>query len=425
LTVVFSNGFRKMHLTTAAREANQRGLLSLAITGAYPTAKVRHFAELLRISDRGRVERLMERDEALPADRLHPLFLPELLDEAARLLVRAPLIGRSYPFANVANSRLYARLAGRKLRLAADASIYHFRASFGGASIDRARDLGMVVLCDHALAHPSLLEELVVNRGGLRDGVVGEPSAVRRPVPRDPLSRAALSDIEQSDAVLVNSEFVKDTFVTAGYPAERIHVAYLGVDDNFLAGMPLPRRDTPEGPLRIVFASRFERRKGAEALIEALTRIGRLIDWELVVAGPVTPEIQKAHGNFLMDPRVTVTGPLSRPDFKRQMLSNPVFVFPSYAEGSARAVFEALACGCYVITTPNAGSIVESGVHGRLVPPGDAEALATAIAEADADRLLVSSIGNRNAELVRKRYRQSDWGDALAGIYRTLSARQG
>lgn len=145
---------------------------------------------------------------------------------------------------------------------------------------------------------------------------------------------------------------------------------------------------------------------------------------KLVVAGPVEPAIAAEHRPFFADPRVQALGRLSRPDIKAQMIARGVFVFPSYVEGSARAVFEALACGCYVITTPYAGSIVEDGVHGALVPAGDAGALAEAIVAADADRERIAEIGNRNAELIAASHRQSGYG-ALARIYADLAQGEG
>ena len=177
--VVVSNGFHKMHLTIAAREASDRGLLSLAITGAYPTAPVRRLIQRLGAERIGRVARLLERDEAIPRERLHPLFLPELLDEAARPLERTALTRDAYPHLNVAASRLYGRIAARKLRLADHARILHFRASFGGASINLARDLGMTVLCDHALAHPSVLDRA----GRQPRRVEGSDAGRARPLP--------------------------------------------------------------------------------------------------------------------------------------------------------------------------------------------------------------------------------------------------
>jgi glycosyltransferase involved in cell wall biosynthesis len=247
------------------------------------------------------------------------------------------------------------------------------------------------------------------------------------PPPADGIARAALEDLGRSDAVVVSSPFVKETFMRAGWSPERVHVAYTGIDENFFhyGEVPVPRRSAPGGPLPLLFASALSRRKGAETLIEALELVGSRIDWDLVVAGPVGPDIAANHHPFFADPRVEVLGSLARPEFKAQMIARGVFVFPSNAEGSARAVWEALACGCYVITTPNAGSIVENGVHGALVPPGDAEALAEAIVAADSDRERTAEIGNRNSELIASSYRQSAYGDALARIYADLAPSEG
>lgn len=414
--VVISNGFHKMHLTTAAREASDRGLLALAVTGAYPTPRFRRLLRLLRLG--GRAGRIEQRDEGLPAGRLRVLFFSELLEQLARALARVPLLGRLSEPLTVATFRLYGKLAGRALGRARGARVYHFRAGFGGRSIDRARELGMVVACDQALAHPRVLGPLIENRGRMPGP--GE----ELPPPPDGISRAALEDIDRSDAVIANSAFVKETFVRAGWNPERVHVAYTGIDDNFLqvGQVPVPQRRLPEGPLPLLYASVLSRRKGAETLIEALGLVGDRIDWDLVVAGPVEPGIGSAHVSFFADPRVRVLGPLPRPDFKAQMIERGVFVFPTYAEGSARAVFDAMACGCYVITTPNAGSVVEDGVHGALVPPGDGEALAEAIVAVEGERGRIAEIGNRNAELIAGSYRQSDYGDALAEIYERLAA---
>src|SRR5207253_238786 len=98
------------------------------------------------------------------------------------------------------------------------------------------------------------------------------------------------------------------------------------------------------------------------------------------------------------------------------------FVFPSLAEGSARVVFEALACGCYVVTTPNAGSIVEDGLHGALVAADAPGPLRDAVAAAAADRERIAAIGDANAGLIASRYRQADYGDALAALYARLAA---
>jgi hypothetical protein len=155
-SVVISNGFHRMHLTTAAREVSDRGLLNLAVTGAYPTPIVRRLLRVFRLGS-GRLGRIELRDEGIPLERLRVLFLPEILERAARALLHVPLLGPLSERLTVATFRLYGRMAARRLARAQGAQIYHFRAGFGGSSIDRARELGMLTLCDQALVHPQLL----------------------------------------------------------------------------------------------------------------------------------------------------------------------------------------------------------------------------------------------------------------------------
>jgi glycosyltransferase involved in cell wall biosynthesis len=197
-------------------------------------------------------------------------------------------------------------------------------------------------------------------------------------------------------------------------------VVYLGIDDHFLEQADAAPPPEGEGALRLMFAGRMERDKGAEELIGALGELPAL-DWRFTIAGPVAAEITGEHHEFLGEERVRLLGTVSRAELARQMKASHVFVFPSHAEGSARVIFEALACGCYVITTPNSGSIVEDGVNGALIAPGDRLALREAIESAASDRAGIAEIGARNAALVRERFRQSDYGDALAALYHRLA----
>ena len=98
------------------------------------------------------------------------------------------------------------------------------------------------------------------------------------------------------------------------------------------------------------------------------------------------------------------------------------FLFPSLAEGSARVVFEALAAGCFVITTKNSGSIVEDGKQGFIVRPDDPETTADALRRAHVDRDMIRKIGEQNQVLVRTHHRQSGYGDALMAVYDRLLA---
>ena len=56
-----------------------------------------------------------------------------------------------------------------------------------------------------------------------------------------------------------------------------------------------------------------------------------------------------------------------------------VFVLPTHSDGFALTQLEAMAHGLPVIATACCGEVVEDGVNGWLVPPGDPQALAARI----------------------------------------------
>ena len=276
-------------MTTAAAEAARHGELALALTGAYPTKRLTSLLRVSSLARLGRAGRLLERGEDIPADRLRALVVAELLFDGARLIGRLPGASRLSDRLCLATWRLYGSLAGRALgRLSPAPRVYHFRAGYGQRSIDRARRLGMQVLCDHAIAHPAVLESLVMTRGRSMD----DGNAANRLTA--PLERAIRHDIERSDAIVVNSEFVKETFIAAGWPADRVHVAYLGIDENFLRGVQARVRAPAPGPLQLLYAGRLERRKGAEVLLEAVHGLTD-VPWNLTIAGPVMPDVRAAH----------------------------------------------------------------------------------------------------------------------------------
>ncbi len=414
LRVVISNGFGQFHLRQAATETARRGALAAFITGGYPTPAI---ARALRIGglDRiGAAGRLLARGAPLPTVRVRSLWAGEPFGQVASRLRRLSMAAaEAADRLDLAGRRLYSGAAARivaRLGPAHGRGIYHYRAGFGGDSVNVARRHGWLCLCDHSIAHPAALRHLVAHEGRLPPR--GEPGDMDRNW------RAILADIKRADHIVVNSEFVRSTFLHNGEHHGRISVVWLGIGDEFLSALP-PRRPGA-GPIRMLFAGSFCRRKGGPVLAEAWARLGDL-DCRLDLCGSVEADAATAFARLASDRRVTWHGTLSASELGARMAGADIFVFPTLADGSARVVLEALATGCYVVTTPNAGSIVaDDGRHGRIVAPGSVTALVDALREAAGNRARAARIGARAAALVRRNYRQAHYGTRLLALYEAL-----
>jgi glycosyltransferase involved in cell wall biosynthesis len=409
--IIISNGFNKFHLAFAAEQLAAKNRLSCLMTGCYPARPVKKLIKSLGLDRRPPLRRLLDREVGVPNRLVTSYWLGEIADQAGAL-ARLRGLTRWSEALSCFGMRAYARRAAADVaRLGASSVVYHYRSGFGGLSVDVAKRQGLVALCDHSASHPKLFEWL---GGGGHEKERPENGVISA------LWRLVLDDIEQAEHVLVNSDFVKRTFQLAGADTSNVHVVYLGVDNEFARALTIEdiaalKANRPDAP-SIVFAGAFNRHKGASEAIEALRRIWHL-NWRFSIAGTVDPQIVIAHRDFFASPRVRRLGWLSRPELGRVMAEAAIFLFPSRAEGSARVVFEALASGCFVVTTANAGSIVMDGMHGSIVPPGDGPAFARALADALADIGGARRIGMQNAALVRSQFTQSHYGRSLEKLY--------
>ena len=413
--VVISNGFSKFNMDHSAEEAARAGMLARYLTGAYPS---RFWRDLLgRRRWRGGVGRFLGRATRLPDSCIDSFGASEIMHLVAMVLppaLKQP--GRIGEYFDVRSLQWYGEAAARAIdRLAVPANLYHYRSGFGGRSLAAARRRGMALLCEHSIAHPAAVDYLVENAGRLPD--------TRNLPPLRRLWRHIEADISQADLVVVNSDFVKQTFVAMGHPAEKVSVLYRGVDDEFFSLLDgSPRPAVTSGPVRLLFAGAFGRRKGGACLAAAMTLLDTVPGWSLTLAGPVEPECRQDYDRLLADPRVHALGALPRRELAQAMQQADIFVFPTQAEGSARVVFEALAAGCHVVTTPQCGSIVGTAAEGILVSPENPRQLADAITGLIPAKSDVATAGARNAALIRSQYRQSNYGDNLIALYDRMAA---
>jgi glycosyltransferase involved in cell wall biosynthesis len=414
MRTVISNGTYRFHLAPLAAEMHRRGHLSALFTGGYPMGIWRDVCRSVPVAG---LRRLADRCEQIPDEKIYAFQRTELMFKSAELLGKVGG-GAMLERWQTRAFHLYARMARKALKRL-DFDIYHYRNCFGFGSAAWAREQGKITICDHSIGHPYAVAWMRTQQTG----------CLPARIPPQPLSRLEqnyLDDFEYADHILVNSSFVKDSFIACGFDPAKISVAWWGVDARFLADadLALQEKATRAGSTDLLFCGGFGRRKGAHVLMEALERMtGR--SWSLTIAGAVEQDVTEQWDIFRhrFGNRVRLLGFLSRKELAREMSRYRIFVFPSLMEGSARVVFEAMASGCFIITTPHAGSVVEEVLHGLLTVPGDVDSLCRALRSVFDGSHDVNGIGDRNAALIRDSFRQDQYADRVLQVYEAVGNR--
>jgi glycosyltransferase involved in cell wall biosynthesis len=415
MRAVISNGTYRFHLAPLAAEMHRMGHLSALLTGGYPKGVWRR---LCRNSPVPGLRRLADRCEDIPDVQVHAFQRTELLFKSAELFGRfwGPETREDWQTRGL---HQYARMA-RKVLQTLDFDIYHYRNCFGFESAAWARDHDRITICDHSIGHPYAVAWMRSQQSGHLPGSIPPQSLTR-------LEQNYLDDFTHADHILVNSDFVKQTFTASGFDADKVSVVWWGVDARFLKDADIARETVSDrtSPLHILFCGGFGQRKGAEVLMKALEQLADH-PWTLTIAGNIEADVSQQWESFhqRFSRNIRLLGFLSRQELAREMCRHRVFVLPSLMEGSARVVFEAMACGCFIITTPHAGSIVEDGKHGLLTTPGDDESLANALKSVFHDEHDLIGIGDRNAALIRESYRQDQYAIQILRVYEAVSNQQ-
>jgi len=170
---------------------------------------------------------------------------------------------------------------------------------------------------------------------------------------------------------------------TYGLPPDRVQTVRNGIEpdafarDNDLGRAYRRRLDIPKTAFTAVFLGRLTRVKGVDVLLEALDGMEAPPQVLVVGEGPLEGEL-RARTERLGLP-VQFLG--WQEDVQRVLSAADAFVLPSHYEGLPLVVAEAMAAGLPVVATSVCGTpeIVEDGVTGFLVPPGDAHALGRAL----------------------------------------------
>jgi len=173
--------------------------------------------------------------------------------------------------------------------------------------------------------------------------------------------------------VIANSQMIRDEILSRfSFPQDRVCVVYNGIQP--FASLP-PRDEARRrfgidpDTFCVLFLGTGWERKGLSTSIKAMEMVD---DATLLVAGRGPADLYRSiNARFL--------GPVS--DIAALFAAADVMTLPTWYDPFSNACLEAHAAALPVITTPANGfsEILTPGIHGSIVPPGDALALAEAI----------------------------------------------
>jgi len=152
----------------------------------------------------------------------------------------------------------------------------------------------------------------------------------------------------------------------------------------------------------LIFVGRLAGIKGVPLLLEALVRLRTAhpdVRLTLIGDGPERSALEAMTQAMDLSDIVTFTGYLGQTEVAEHLCQSDILVLPSFAEGVPVVLMEAMAARRPVIATRVGGvqELVEDGISGLTIPPGDVDTLTSSIEKllSDPDLCLKMGVAGR------------------------------
>jgi glycosyltransferase involved in cell wall biosynthesis len=235
------------------------------------------------------------------------------------------------------------------------------------------------------------------------------------------------------------------SLLDAGMPAARVELVPNGIDTGrFTPATVAERRELRraagydgEGPV-LLFVGFFSHDKQPRVLFDAWLRlyddhhvdaaawfVGATKSDYAEVDASIADGMQRDATSRGRADRLVFTGQVH--DVHRYVRAADVFVLPSRREGLPVALMEAMssALPCVASRLPGAtDTLIEDGVSGLLVPPGDVAAFASAVTTLLADPARASAMGTAARQVILDRFANEKIAGRWLKSYETVLADQ-
>jgi glycogen synthase len=362
-------GGMQNHTAELTRALDRRGVVQTVLTTRPPTAP-----RFQRLGDHARVIRL-----GLPIRRFRQLYGPQAAIIAPILAARADVV---------------------HVHLGEDLAVLPT-----GAAAAKLHRLPLVLTVHTSLHHTLAVSDLrsaVLKTLGGQIERWGEHSA---------------------EAVLGITPRLSKLLISDGAAENRIHVIPPGVNPSLFEG-PFEDPFSGVGRSRVLFVGRLAPQKGVDTLVAAAGLLKDPCAQVLLVGdGPERKALERETERLGVGDRLHFVGFVTHDRLPAAMAHADVLVLPSLYEELGTVLLEAMQAGLPIVASETGGipDVIEDGVNGLLVPPGDPEALARGI-----DRILSDGdLARRLSEGAQERGKDYDWevlAERVLRVYQGLTA---
>ena len=248
---------------------------------------------------------------------------------------------------------------------------------------------------------------------------------VRRVAARRVLFRMA-------DRIITVSQSIRDGLIArTGVRPDKVVTVKNGVDTDLFRpgrGEASARRVFGAGREDVVIGAvgRLDPVKDHATLIHAFALLARsrpALRLVLIGDGPEGRTLRRLAESLSVADQVVFAGAMDGLEDIYPALD--VFALPSLTEGMSNTLLEAMAAGLPCVATRVGGNseVVRDGETGRLVPPGDPEALAAALVDLVDGRELRRAFGVAGRLRVESGFRLADMASSYDRLYRFLANR--
>ena len=215
--------------------------------------------------------------------------------------------------------------------------------------------------------------------------IISEHSDILRAHPGNHITNRAMRELAGilyrcADHVVVVSTGIQATLTRLGIPESRIRLVYNAVD---VEQIRQEASQAPGAPLTFVTVGRLSPEKDHATLLGAFSKVAAWhqgVKLVIVGEGAGREQLQAQITSLNLGQRASLVGWKAKPYVL--IGKSLAFVLSSRFEGFGLVLVEAMVAGLPVISTDctgGPGEILGDGEYGILVPPEDAEALASAM----------------------------------------------